>query len=787
MIAFPLIWLSLAFLGGVFFSSIMPFALHYWLLLALVIFTAGAAWWIIARSRGWRPFGLTLGAQTIVIACGVLFAVGAARYEAVQPVIDPFEVAWYNDREYEILVTGIVDEPPDYRDQYTNLRIRVESVDTGLKNPLPVTGYVLARVPANETFSYGERVRLRGYLVTPPENEDFSYRDYLASRGIHAYMSSAIATHLPDGKGNPVFALIYSIRDKALANTYEIFPDPEASLMAGILLGVDTGMSRELQQAFKDTGTAHVIAISGFNIAIISGIFLLIFGRLLGKRWGSLVAILGIAFYTLLVGADAAVVRAAVMGIISILALQAQKRQFALNTLAFVAGAMCAVNPYFLWDVGFQLSFMATLGLVLFAEPLGNLAAKFASRYLPADKAKSVVAPVSEFFLLTLAAQLTTLPVMAYHFGSVSLISIIANPFILPAQPPLMILGGLAVLASLVAIPLGKAIALIAWVFPAYTIRLVEFFSQFSSGVLYLGDVSLGLVLTFYVVLFFVYWKWQSVVKWKAYVTPGVVAAGLGVMSVLVWRSVFLLPDGKLHITFFPVGASDAVLIQTPSGGYVLVNGGESASVLSQSLGERLPPTDRNIDWLVVASTQQNQLAALPRVIERYSPQNVLWSGRNEASYASRNLLQKLAEMQIPVTTAKAGQILDLGDGATLTFLSVTQRGSVMLLEWKSFRALLPIGMSFASLAELDYGRSVGPVTLLTLADSGYAPVNPPEWFQNLRPQAIILSVDAGNKDGLPSPETLETIEGYQLLRTDRLGWIEVSTDGSQMQVTSQK
>jgi len=107
----------------------------------------------------------------------------------------------------------------------------------------------------------------------------------------------------------------------------------------------------------------------------------------------------------------------------------------------------------------------------------------------------------------------------------------------------------------------------------------------------------------------------------------------------------------------------------------------------------------------------------------------------------------------------------------------------VLLLAWGSFRALLPLGIDFDTLAALQEDRNLRPVSALLLAESGYAPANPPEWVEKLRPQVVLLSVAADDYEGLPSPETLEAVEGYTLLRTDRHGWIELSTDGEEMWV----
>ena len=129
----------------------------------------------------------------------------------------------------------------------------------------------------------------------------------------------------------------------------------------------------------------------------------------------------------------------------------------------------------------------------------------------------------------------------------------------------------------------------------------------------------------------------------------------------------------------------------------------------------------------------------------------------------------------------QAGQRLDLGEGASLSALAVGDRGAVLLLELADFRLLLPLGLDFDLLEWLDDGQALSPVTVLLLAESGYAPLNPPEWIAALHPQLILLSVAPGDPENLPNPETLASLQGYTLLRTDQNGWIEISTDGINM------
>jgi competence protein ComEC len=775
----PLLWLSLAFIAGILLAGQLTLPVLVWLILAggtLFIFVLLR----ILSGRLHIPITPLFLFSPFVL---VVFFLGAARYQSTIPRLDAHYIAWYNDREYEVLVTGTLADPPDERDTYTNLRLDVTGIDTG-DGTMPVHGLILARLLPGGDWHYGDVVRLRGHLKTPPENEDFSYQDYLARQGIRAYMPDAAATRLPFTGGNPLLRLVYAFKEKAIDHVYRIFPDPEASLLAGILLGNDNGLPVALQQAYKNTGTAHIIAISGFNIAIIASLFVTLFSRLLGPRRGALAAVLGIAAYTILVGASPSVLRAAIMGGLAIFARQVGRRQNGLNTLAATAAVMAVFNPHTLWDAGFQLSFGATLGLILYAQPFQDWFTALLARRFSIETAQKISIPVSGYMLFTLAAQLTTLPIMAYQFGRISLVSFIANPFVLPVQPALMVLAGLAVLLSFIYLPLGRLAGWVAWPFAAYTNRAVEFFNSFPHGLIVLGDFSFLFVVLFYAVLLTLTFAGPRLKQaLRPALTPSVIVTALGISVYLVWSVAFHVPDGRLHLTFLDVGSADAILIQTPSGRSILVDGGPSPSKLASALGPRLPTFDRRIDWLVIASPQEQQVAALPRILDRFPVENVLWAGNLDASWSAGELERWLADNETPVTPAFPGAVLDLGEGARMEFRSVSPRGAVLLVEWQGFRALLPVGMNFDALTELDDGKNVGPVTALLLADSGYAPVNPPAWIEALRPQVVILSIAAGDPDGLPDRSVLESLAGFTLLRTDRNGWITLSTDGVGMWV----
>ncbi len=793
----PLFWLSLAFTVGIIFSARIQLSTTIWLVIAGIslILVLAVSW---RRTR--RAFSEidstprdTLPPQFYILIPFCL-ALGAARFQISQPDLSsPEFIAFHNDSGDEVRVVGMILKPPQIQENQSVLRIGVEGIQPlGGSKFLPVQGSLAVRLRGSETWRYGDRLMVRGYLESPPEFEDFSYRDYLAQQGVYSYMRNTRAYRISSGGGNWLLRSIYTYKEYALGTVYRLWPDPEASLLAGILLGVESGISDDVDRAFRDTGTSHIIVISGFNITIIAGLLVGVFSRIFGGgqfgvRRAAIFALLGIAVYTILVGANAAVVRAAIMGGTAVFASLVGRRQAGLNTLAVVAAVMAAFNPQVLWNIGFQLSFAATLGLVLYAEPLKGAFERLASRYVPVETAQKWSQPVGEYVLFTLAAQVLVLPIIIYNFQRISLSSLIANPLILPAQPPVMILGGLALLAGTIYYPLGQILASLAWPFVAYTIRVVEFLASFPGGALDLGEVSGFAVTAFYTLLFgltFAGARSGKVVEW---IKPGMALAGLSVLTILIWRAALAAPDGLLHLTLLDVGTGDAILIQSPSGRTILVDGGPSTRSLSDALGRRLPVGQRQLDWLVVAAAGEGQIGGLPANLERFPPQKVLWAGPAQGSYPARNLQVKLAELDIQVASAETGQVLDLGQGAFLRLLAVGRRGAVLLLEWEHFRVLLPVGLDFEILEDLQSQPELRGLTALLLAESGYAPVNPNEWIEKLAPQIVLLSVAAGDLEGLPSPETLAAVDGYNLLRTDRNGWIELTTDGEQMWVEVQR
>ena len=735
----PLFWSSLSFAAGILLGAWT--GLPWTACLAGGVLGVGLAF-LASRLRfpraswAWKRLP-ALGLAPVVLWAGL--SLGAARYQAAQPSFGPETLASHNGQGPSIL-RGVIAAHPDERDQAVFLRVEVSEITRVGETTQPTHGTLLVRAAPGQRWTYGDAVEITGAPEAPPETADFSYREYLSRQGVYTYLAFASIHRFGSGQGSPLLAAVYALQDRALEQVNRLYPPPESALLAGILLGNDNAIPNSIQQAFKTTGTAHIVAISGFNIAILAGLFATLFTRLLGRWRGAALAAAAVIFYTLLVGAGASVVRAAIMGCVGLLGQQIGRRQVGLNTLAFTSAAMCLFNPFYLWDISFQLSFMATLGLVLFADPLQKGFLRLVERRLPPNVAGKTAEIAGEFFLFTLAAQITTLPLMAFHFGQVSWIALFANPLVLPPQPLVMVLGGLAVLLSWVWFPLGQALAALAWPFVAYTIRVVEAFGQIPHGSLTLGQVSLALVAAYYLALFgWTFLRTRLSNLAGQVFRPALVLTGLIALACLVWRAGMSAPDGRLHLLALPQGgpSSGSFLITTPRGRSVLINGGASFNQLSDALGRRLPLLDPGLDLLVISGRNNADLDALPRALAQFPVRAALWAGDPESGLrAAQALSEGLAAENVPVLESQAGQVVDLGDGAALRVLTNDSSGGSFLLEWKGFRALLPLG-------EKKDLPEVGVAQVVLLPKDLPAGEQSTAWIAALKPTILLGEIPA--------------------------------------------
>lgn len=536
--------------------------------------------------------------------------------------------------------------------------------------------------------------------------------------------------------------------------------------------------------------------MNGFNLTLLAGVLARLVGLVWPGRRGALLVLAGIALYTLFVGASASVVRAALMGSVTLLAVQFRRQALALNSLAAAVLLMLLLNPRTLWDLGFQLSALATLGILLFVPWLQGLAGGAAARLNP-TLAPSWVRALARFgkenVVVTLAAQLTTTPLLVFTFHQFSLVGLLTNLLVLPVQPLVMIAGGLATLAGLVWLPLGHLVAWFAWAFTQWTIVIVQWTASLPYAAVDLGPVDWP-VLALYALLLLALWQWPWVrahlspdLLNRAFARPALILLPCAAALFVLLAALATQPDGQTHVEFLALDAGDATFLRTPAGARALVDAGSAPSQVLAALGTRLPFWERRLDLLVLTANDDAHLNGATAVLERYDVGLVVAPAPpDKRSTAFSEWRALLRQKNIPTQTLQDGLALDL-DGLRLLVLCAGENDAAPMIQVTagSRTFLLADALSKKQVEAWDK-RDAPEARLLPVHVLVPPPQVTPAFLARVAPESVVLFVGRATRTQ-PSAALLQTLGDLPLYRTDLHGTVEITTDGERLAIRTEK
>jgi competence protein ComEC len=363
------------------------------------------------------------------------------------------------------------------------------------------TEKILLVVRRYPEFEYGDKVRVFGKLTLPKNFEEtngrtFDYVSYLEKDGIFSEMNFPNVEIVARGEGNKIVSSLLVIKHAFLDGVSRVVPEPEASLLGGLLVGAKHSLGKELETDFRTAGVVHIIVLSGYNITLVAYFFMSLFS-FFPPRLRVASGALSIFLFTIMTGAGAATVRASLMAGLIIFA-RATGRTADILHLLFIAGFFMVLwNPHILLhDPSFQLSFLATLGLLLLSEKISTHLEFIPKKFL-----------LREIASATLATQIFVLPLLLYQTGQLSLVALPANLFILSAIPGAMLFGFLTGLSSFASIGIASLFGFITYIFLAYILGAVNFFSHLPFAAVAVPKFSVWVLLGAYALLGIFVWK----------------------------------------------------------------------------------------------------------------------------------------------------------------------------------------------------------------------------------------------------------------------------------------
>jgi competence protein ComEC len=787
---------SLAFLGGIFLTSMVglmpPVAFATAALLALVPF--------LKRHR----------MVAIAAFCLIALAAGAVRFEFAKPYEVAIEIASFNDGG-PTAIRGIVYQEPEMSGRTLRLYIKTTEKSNG-REWYEISGNVLVFLPEYADYSYGDVLEFTGKPETPVTFADFDYRAYLAERQIYTTMLYPKVTVIEKGKGSVVLSALYAFKRNIGASLSGSLPEPQAALAKGILLGTRGGIPSSVKDDFAMSGTTHILAISGANLSIIAAMLLGLFTRLFGKRHGvyvflTLAVIWG---YSVLTGLEPPVVRSAVMASVFLAAELLGRQKSALPALAFSGAVMTLIDPPVLWDVSFQLSFMAMAGLVLIYPAFELIGRRLAVRLFgDMGIVSGIAVSITDNLGMSLAAAIALFPLTVNYFGTFTFAGLPATVLVLPVLPAIIFTTALTGLAGLALPPLATVFGYAAWLPLSWLLLVIKTAASIPNAQIVVPALNAGIVITYYAALLLILsvtrrrlenFKKDAVkvntllfntpLKW--FLFPATLAV---IVAVVVIQS---RPDGRLHVSFLDVGQGDAVFIQQGTR-QILVDGGPDAQTTLNALGEKMLFWDRNIELIVLTHPDADHITGLIEVIKRYNVDKVLYPDADFTSQASAAWLTAVNEKGIAQFGAMPGQRMEFENITVEVIMpkippddaSVDAKSISLRVSEGNISFLLTADITSATERELILERAALACTVLKVAHHGSIYGTSAEFLAVSDPEIAVISVGKDDKFGHPAPEVLARLEdkigGANIYRTDENGTVEFITDGEKLWVVKEK
>ncbi len=738
-----------------------------------------------------------------------------------------------------VLIQGQIIGDPEATSQRIKFVLEVESIDRSSKWE-QVSGKVLvyadpppSLVPAREPpyFKNGDVLKLQGNLQRPEPLEDFDYPAYLGTQGISSVLWSREVEWLRGPTRDNWRFWIFNLRRELSQSLESVLPAPHSSLAQALLLGLRGQLPADVVEDFRSTGTSHLLAISGLHVGVLLVMSLGAATWLLGKHHLTylLLPLAAIWLYALISGLPVPVTRAAIMGSLYLLALAVGRPQSALPPLALSAMLITALDPNALTQISFQLSFTAMAGIILALPYQARVSAAIRAGVAPDSSwwqvwSRHFLAWTAAAIIVSVAATLATLPLVAFNFNRIPLLGIPVTILALPAMPFILASSLGAAIAGLVHPLLGQVLGWVAWVPLSYLLTLVSS----SPGITVSGAwVGTPMVWAWYsllgvlMVIPSVFSRYRPLLRILA-ATPGNretsnpvprpgglvlgisgVALVLAVSGMFLWGQIFSGPDGNLHVHFFDVGQGDSILLVTPNGRQVLVDGGPGADSAVTALTGPMSPWDRGLDLVALTHLDADHSRGLLEVLERYRVGAVL-VGEEDHTAALYPQWQAMVERrQIQTIQVYNGQQIVLDGEVTLEVLHPpspalrrsrwdgNNNGLVFRLAYGEVSFLLTADIEAEVERYLALTHRNLKSSVMKAAHHGSKTSTIPTFLESVSPVAVAISAGVDNRFGHPHPEVVERLEqqvGQQrIYQTAEHGNIEFISNGRSLWVKTQR
>lgn len=623
------------------------------------------------------------------------------------------------------------------------------------------------------SIKYGDSLYIEGEFKQPEEARNYkgyNYKQYLKTKKIIGTVELEKVKILKSSNGSFIHNIQKYIRDTINGT----LTDEEGNLLLAILLGDKDKLSEDIQESFKTSNLSHMLAVSGAHVSyIILGLTYVLQNSIIGKKNGKIVCIIFLLAFMAITNFTPSVTRACIMAILTLFSSIIYRKSDVYTNISVAALITLIFNPYSLLDLGFQLSYGGTIGIIIFIK-----------RIQEKKSNSKVINYIKQMALVSIYANIIIIPIMMYHFNTVSFTFIISNIMASPILGIIVITGFLFIIASITVKPLTRLIAIFIKPILSILIKISQICSKLPfSNILVVTPYMFNVISYYAIILYCIKSKKNNKCK---------IIICLLIVLILINFIIYIFPQ-KLRIFFIDVGQGDSTLIITPDKKTVLIDGGGSDSF---DVGEKvlLPYLlDRRIlkiDYVLISHFDTDHCGGILTIMEKVKVKNIIISEQAEHSENYERFKKLMIHKKIRLIEVKKGDKIKIGRYSEFKILFPTSRllsenplnnnSIVAQFNYNNFKMLFTGDIE--KLAEqqiLKAEKAEIRADILKVAHHGSKTSSIPEFIKAVKPKIALIGVGKNNTFGHPNQQTIKNLENIKcrIYRTDLQGEIIIKID----------
>lgn len=666
--------------------------------------------------------------------------------------------------------------------EYCSFLLKVAKVNQYPINSEKIRVNYYGQNVSEQKLQYGDLIKTAISVEIPDAQRNpggFDYRRYLLTKNIHTIGTvKGELYRAGEGQSNIFVKYTLLLKNRIVEVFEKSLPQEEAALFEGIVLGKTDMLDESIKLDFSNSGLSHIMAVSGMNVAFIIMPLEYIYNKLRMKKGiSTAITTVILLVFTIMTGASSSVVRAVIMSLVLLVGKLINKQADVLTSLAFSALLILLYNPISIFDIGFQLSYGATISLIIFYPKIKEML-KFMPKFL------------QDTVAVTLSAQIGVTPIIVYYFNKFSFVSLFSN---IPAAP----LAGIILLLGLITAIFGQVHIIFAKILSGlnyFLLKVLILIAEKSVEIPY-STVSIPTpkwysIALYYFIITALIFLWKPIkerVNMKLIYRVGVVVCTLLLITALIPRNI--------EVSFIDVGQGDSIFIKSPSGKVILIDGGASTKNGSD-MGEKvvapflLDKGIGKIDIIVMTHTDSDHAGGLKSIIERMDVKSVVMSDSVDIS-KEKQLLDTIKSKSVKIIPIKPKSKIDIEKGLYFETLNLetqtndNDKSLVLKMTYKNKKFL------FVGDVSQNYEKAIIdekiPITadVLKVSHHGSKYATTDDFLNVAHPKVAVISVGKNNLFGHPSSEVIDRLlkHGSKIFRTDKDGCVTVFSDGNHLEI----